>query len=200
MTDIAPGRRLFIVDCEASGATPYSGNMTEFSVVDFESRDWFHGRLHTFEPHPENPARPVVTGDAPGFRVGRVGDDPVPAMQWGEGYKGGLGSVLVYEALIDWLGNRAGEDRTTFVSDNPAYDFMWMADGFDRHNLANPFGHTARRIGDLAAGLEGHWLATSRWKRRRRTVHDHNPVNDALGNAEALHDLLVTHNQIKATA
>lgn len=200
MTDIAPERRLFIVDVEASGPSPHSGKMTEFGVVDLVSRDWFHGRLHTFEPHPEVPARPVVTGKAPGVRVGSQGDTPMPAMMWNTDYRQGPGSQFVYRALADWLEHRAGDARITFVSDNPGYDFMWMAYGFDSHDLVNPFGHTARRIGDLAAGLEGHWLATSRWKRRRKTVHDHNPVNDALGNAEALYDLLLTHNQIKASA
>lgn len=28
--------------------------------------------------------------------------------------------------------------------------------------------------------------STQKWKRLRRTRHDHNPVHDALGNAEAL--------------
>lgn len=200
MTDIAPNRALFLVDVEASGPTPYSGKMTEFGVVCLTSRAWFHGRLHTFEPHPEVPARPVVTGDAPAVQVGGIDDTPEPAMQWTSSHTSPTGSLFVYKSLERWLQEHAGEDRITFVSDNPGYDFMWMAYGFDSHDLANPFGHTARRIGDLAAGLEGHWLATSRWKRRRKTTHDHNPVNDALGNAEALYDLLLTHNQIKASA
>jgi hypothetical protein len=35
-------------------------------------------------------------------------------------------------------------------------------------------------------GLVGDFRSTQRWKRLRRTKHDHHPVHDALGNAEAL--------------
>jgi hypothetical protein len=54
----------------------------------------------------------------------------------------------------------------------------------------NPFGHSARRIGDFYAGLLGDFQSTQKWKRLRRTKHDHHPVHDALGNAEALIRLL----------
>jgi hypothetical protein len=43
-----------------------------------------------------------------------------------------------------------------------------------------------RRIADFYAGLVGDFRSTQRWKRLRRTKHDHHPVHDALGNAEAL--------------
>ena len=55
---------------------------------------------------------------------------------------------------------------------------------------ANPFGHSGRRIGDFYAGLVGDFQKTQNWKRLRRTKHDHHPVHDALGNAEALVRLL----------
>ena len=48
----------------------------------------------------------------------------------------------------------------------------------------NPFGYSARRIGDLYCGMNKDMNKT--WKHLRKTVHDHNPVNDAKGNAEAL--------------
>lgn len=40
------------------------------------------------------------------------------------------------------------------------------------------------------AGLVGDFRSTQKWKRLRRTKHDHHPVHDALGNAEALVRLL----------
>lgn len=83
-----------------------------------------------------------------------------------------------------------GPGVATFISDNPAFDWMWVADLFDRADVPNPFGFSARRIGDLAAGLAGNWRNTNGWKKYRRTVHDHNPVNDALGNAEAFEEIL----------
>ena len=55
--------------------------------------------------------------------------------------------------------------------------------------MDNPFGHSGRRIGDFWAGLTGTG-ATQGWKRLRKTAHDHNPVNDAMGNAEAFEEIL----------
>jgi hypothetical protein len=77
-----------------------------------------------------------------------------------------------------------------FVSDNPAYDWQFINYYFHKFLGRNPFGHSARRIGDFYAGLMRDFRAPGReWKKFRRTVHDHNPVNDAMGNAEALERL-----------
>ena len=84
-----------------------------------------------------------------------------------------------------WLGHKRGGKRPIFVSDNPAYDWQWISFYFAKYGIDNPFGHSARRIGDFYAGLVGDFGAASRWKRLRVTKHDHNPVNDAMGNAEA---------------
>lgn len=54
----------------------------------------------------------------------------------------------------------------------------------------NPFGHSARRIGDFYAGLVGDFGRASEWKRLRITEHDHHPVHDAMGNVEAFARIL----------
>ena len=51
--------------------------------------------------------------------------------------------------------------------------------------MDGPFGHSGRRISDYYAGFTGRWSNTQAWKRLRTTVHDQNPVNDAMGNVEA---------------
>jgi hypothetical protein len=79
--------------------------------------------------------------------------------------------------------------RPVFVSDSPACDWQWIAGMFDRAGLDNPFGHSGRRISDFWAGLNRDWSDTQSWKRFRRTAHDHNPVHDALGNAEAFEEI-----------
>jgi hypothetical protein len=84
-------------------------------------------------------------------------------------------------------------DRPVFVSDNPAFDFQWPAYYCARIGEPNPFGHSARRIGDLYAGLTRKWSASSDWKQFRKTNHSHDPVDDALGNAEALIHLADTY-------
>lgn len=194
--------RLFLVDVEASDDTPFSGLMTEFGIVDFETGCGFHGHLWDFEPHPDIPAIPVPTEFNPGFTA------TTPGNQAGfDGVRRNIDLLSedrefrVYSILVNWLRRFTGEhERPLFVSDNPAYDWMWLAYGFDSHHMDNPFGHSARRIGDLAAGLDGDWMNTSGWKDDRVTVHDHNPANDALGNAEALRTVLLRHGQIAADA
>lgn len=84
----------------------------------------------------------------------------------------------------DWLKKHCKE-RPVFVSDNPAYDWQWINFYFWKYFGENPFGHSARRIGDFYAGLTGNFYNGSNWKKLRKTVHDHTPVNDAMGNAEA---------------
>jgi hypothetical protein len=71
-------------------------------------------------------------------------------------------------------------------SDNPAFDWQF----FNYYAIAylgkNPFGHSARRIGDFFAGLEADPRASSAWKKLRTERHTHNALDDARGNAGAL--------------
>ncbi len=85
-------------------------------------------------------------------------------------------------AFADWL---APFQRPTFVSDNPAFDWQFVNYYFHRFLGRNP-GHSARRIGDLYAGLVRRVDAASEWKSLRKTEHTHDPVDDARGNVEAL--------------
>ena len=86
--------------------------------------------------------------------------------------------------FVDWVDASNTYGRPIFISDNPAFD--WMFTAYYLHTFAgrNPFGFSARRIGDLYCGL----MKTSNagWKHLRKTNHDHNPVNDAKGNAEVI--------------
>lgn len=87
-----------------------------------------------------------------------------------------------------WLSQFKG--RLIFVSDNPAYDWQYINYYFHLFMKKNPFGHSARRISDFYAGLCGDFYKTQEWKKLRITNHDHNPVNDAMGNIEAFERLL----------
>lgn len=97
-------------------------------------------------------------------------------------------SKETFESFRDWLVQFKG--HPVFVSDNPAYDWQWINFYFWRHLGENPFGHSARRIGDFYAGLVGNFYRANEWKRLRVTKHDHNPVNDAMGNIEAFARML----------
>jgi hypothetical protein len=67
---------------------------------------------------------------------------------------------------------------------------QWINDSFWRTLGRNPFGYSARRIGDFYSGLIGDFMDSSSWKHLRITKHDHNPVHDAMGNLEAFDRLL----------
>ncbi len=99
-----------------------------------------------------------------------------------------------------WLQDRK---PLVFVSDNPAYDWQFINFYFHTFLGVNPFGHSARRISDFYAGLMGDWRETQKWKRWRKTKHDHHPVHDAMGNVEAFEKimrLLVKPRQIMREA
>jgi len=85
-----------------------------------------------------------------------------------------------------WILETNQNGRPVFVSDNPAFDWQWINYYFHYYLRDNPFGFSARRIGDMYAGLRKDIRKASSWKHLRKTNHDHNPVNDALGNAQAL--------------
>lgn len=165
-------QNLIFVDVEARGSSPVNGTMTEFGCVHYPSKKTFHGVLFIGDPDPENPAVPVV-----GERVNEDYD--------------------IAQYLNVWLQEVCGNARPVFVSDNPAYDFMWIAGMFDKAGLPNPFGHSGRRISDYYAGLKNNWSNTQGWKKYRVTSHDHNPVNDSMGNVEAFEKLMELEQEIK---
>jgi hypothetical protein len=157
-------QNLIFVDCEATGPCPGRGELTEFGAVEYASRQTFHGVLAEARPRRDNPALAERTGRA---------FDP----------------VVVFTAFEHWL-TTVTQGRPVFVSDNPAFDFQWINYGFHHALGRNPFGHSARRISDFYAGLVGDFRQTQGWKRLRVTPHDHHPIHDALGNAEAFERLL----------
>jgi hypothetical protein len=148
------------IDCEARGASPINGTLTEFGAVHYDSRETFYGQLFEATPDPNNPAVSIV-----GKRL--------------------ASNLEVAQEFLEWITKVNGNQRAVFVSDNPAYDWQWISAMFDKAGLENPFGHSARRISDYWAGLKRDWTDTQSWKRLRVTKHDHNPVNDAMGNVEA---------------
>jgi DNA polymerase III epsilon subunit-like protein len=91
----------------------------------------------------------------------------------------------VLENFSAWLAQHT-KGRAVFVSDNVAFDWQFINYYFHRYLGRNPFGFSGRRIGDLYAGLVKDASKATDWKKYRKTAHTHNPVDDALGNAEAL--------------
>lgn len=101
----------------------------------------------------------------------------------------------VFQKFSEWLDKVCVGSKPIFISDNPAFDWQWINYGFWHYLGRNPFGHSARRIGDFYAGLIGDFRDSQSWKGLRITSHDHNPVHDAMGNLEAFVRLLNGENK-----
>ncbi len=154
-------KNLIFVDCEAYGKSPSTGILTEFGAVAYPSRDTFHGVLAERQPA-EGSAMPRKLAN----------------------------EKEIFEKFEQWLLKTTNNELPVFISDNPAFDWQWINDGFWKTIGRNPFGHSARRIGDFYAGLVEDFTDSSSWKKFRITPHDHNPVHDAMGNLEAFERLL----------
>jgi DNA polymerase III epsilon subunit-like protein len=159
-----PRFSLVFVDCEATGPCPGKGELTEFGAVEYRTRETFHGILAESEPRNDNPHLSERTGQR---------FDPVE----------------VFAGFEQWL-QSVCTGRPIFISDNPAFDWQWINYGFHHALGRNPFGHSGRRISDFYAGLVGDFWHSQAWKHLRITPHDHNPVHDAMGNAEAFERIL----------
>lgn len=88
--------------------------------------------------------------------------------------------------FAEWLVENVN-GRPIFWADNNGFDASWINYYFLSYVGKNPFGHSSRRIGDLAAGIE--LDLRYQWKHLRKgsgVKHTHNALDDAKGNAYAL--------------
>jgi hypothetical protein len=91
--------------------------------------------------------------------------------------------------FAEWIKQTNRNGRATIISDNLIFDGMFMSWYFNVYNNeVNPFSWSGRRIGDIFAGAEKYFHF--KWKWMRKTTHDHDPVNDAKGNAECIIELV----------
>jgi DNA polymerase III epsilon subunit-like protein len=157
---------LIVVDVEADGPVPPRYSMVSFGAVVVEpslSRV-FRGEVRPISERwlPESLAVSGVTRER--------------HLEFGE-------PAEVMESFDRWV-RESSKGRPVFCSDNLAFDWQFTNYYFHEFLGRNPFGWSGRRIGDLYCGMVKDGHAT--WKHLRRTPHDHDPVNDARGNAEAL--------------
>jgi DNA polymerase III epsilon subunit-like protein len=158
-----------VVDVEADGPIPHKYSMVCFGAVIVEPglTKTFYGKTKPISKE-WNPEALAISGftreEHEGF------DDPETVMREFETWlkQNTMGSCI-------------------FISDNLAFDWQWINYYFHYFLGANPFGHSGRRIGDLYCGMKMDAGLNREWKwKYRNKKHDHNPVNDAIGNAEAL--------------
>jgi Exonuclease len=91
--------------------------------------------------------------------------------------------VAVMRRFESWLKENV-KDRPMFISDNNGFDWQFINWYFHHFLARNPFGFSSTNLGSLYKGLVKD--TSPSFKHLRRTKHTHNPVDDAVGNAEAL--------------
>jgi DNA polymerase III epsilon subunit-like protein len=178
---------LFIVDVESDGPAPGISSMISIGAIrlddDLSSAPTFKGLL-----------RPICDRYDPGA-LAVSGFSREQTMTFPEAHQ-------TMAAFGSWVAqNTAPWRRPIFVSDNPSFDFAFVNYYFRAFGECtagaanddpsgrygdNPFGFSARRIGDFFAGLQKDYLKASSWKSLRKTAHTHDPLDDARGNTEAL--------------
>jgi hypothetical protein len=160
---------LLSIDVEASGQAPLHGDMISFAAVVIEE-----GLDRTFD---SGNMRPECEHYWPTAyeAIGMTREQHLAAPH-------SIRDRIL--AFGDWL-EGLQDRRLIMVSDNPGFDFQWMNFELMNHLGEQLLGHSARRIGDVWSGLRKRPGETSGWQRFRVTPHDHKPLNDAMGNAEA---------------
>ncbi len=161
----------FVVDVEADGPVPHLYSMVSFGVVVLEKglNRRFYGKIR---PISDNwvPAALAVSGHTREETL----SFPDP--------------TVVIPEFDTWVKEQLPKGvRARFISDNNGFDFGFMNYYLWRFTGGNVFGHSSSNIADLYRGMSRN--VRSSFKKLRRTVHDHNPVNDAVGNAEALFEM-----------
>ena len=160
----------YVIDVEADNTSPASGSMVCFGAVRVAEglTDTFYGET-----------APITDDWKPDALA-------VSGFNREEHEKFQLPSITIHNFKY-WINETNTNGRPIFISDNPAFDWMWICYYFDKYYLDNPFGFSGRRIGDLYCGMVNDAGKNGEWKRKlRKTRHTHNPVDDAMGNAEAL--------------
>ena len=155
-----------MVDVEATGPCPGLYSMTELGAVVVEEplARTFYAKLRPIEG---------TALDKDATRV--MGYDPATFSDWPDPQ----GEMRRFGEWLDGLGK-----RPMFVSDNPGFDFQFVNYYFWKFCGRNPFGHSSTNLGSLYKGAAGDMYQS--FKHLRVTPHTHNPVDDAMGNAEAM--------------
>ncbi|MBB5035354.1 3'-5' exonuclease [Prosthecobacter vanneervenii] len=89
----------------------------------------------------------------------------------------------VMQSFAEWL-RGISKDRLIFIADNNGFDWGFINWYFHHFTGANPFGFSSTNLGSLYKGMVKDTFQS--FKHLRRTKHTHHPVDDAIGNAEAL--------------
>ena len=157
---------VIMVDVESDGPIPGDYSMIAFGavVVDEKLEKTFYGKLKPISEH-WIPKALAVSGFS-----------REETLQFEEPKR-------VMETFSTWLSENS-HGNPLFFSDNNGFDWQFINWYFHHFTGNNPFGFSSSNLGSLYKGLVGDMFQN--FKHLRKTRHTHNPVDDAVGNAEAL--------------
>jgi DNA polymerase III epsilon subunit-like protein len=167
---------LVSVDVEASGPSPGTGSLIAIGacLVDKPSA----GLYLELKPMPGLPWSDEAE------RIHGLSREHLEA--------GGLEPAVAMKHFADWLEEVAGERQPVFVGFNATFDWMFVADYFQRFAGHNPFGHSGLDIKAYYMGRRrlAHWEDT-RYANVIRDLrldqpHTHHALEDAREQAELL--------------
>ena len=162
--------RHVVIDAEYDGPVPGLYSMVSFGAVIAEpglSRK-FYAELHP------------VTDQYDPAALQAIGLTREQTLKYPDPYDAMLG-------FKNWLAcNISG--RPIFFSDNNGKDFAFIDYYFHKYLGENPFGWSSSNIGSLYKGARRDLYRS--FRHLRDTAHTHNPLDDAMGNAEALLKIL----------
>ena len=157
----------FMIDVETDGEIPGDFSMISIGVVLVHDKisSTFYGELKPISERYSEEALKVS------------GHTREQTLQFGDPKE-------VMTDFAEWVKKNNRGKRAFFISDNNGFDFMFVTWYFHHFLGYSPFGHSSTNLGSLYKGMTRSMFEN--FKHLRKTKHTHNPVDDAMGNVEAL--------------
>lgn len=164
----------FAVDVEADGPIPGDYSMVCFGAVliDKALQTTFYGRIRPISERWLPDALAIS-----GFTREETEEFAEP------------GTVMT--EFKQWLDQHT-RGRAIFIADNNGFDWQFINWYFHHFIGENPFGYSSMNLSSFYNGVVRDTFQT--FKHLRKTRHTHNPVDDAMGNAEAFLAMIELYN------
>lgn len=162
-----------MVDVESDGPIPGDYSMVCFGavIVDKDLNETFYGKL-----------KPISDNYIPGA-LEVSGFTREETLHFND-------PIEVMTAFAEWIKNKV-PGNPIFISDNNGYDWMFICWYLHHFLNSNPFGYSSQNLGSFYKGIIKD--TSKNFKHLRKTQHSHNPVDDAVGNAEAFLAIIKEH-------
>jgi len=162
------------IDIEADGLIPSKYSMISLGAVVVEEglTKSFYAKLKPISDHYQ-PQALAISGFSREETLGF--DDPKEVML----------------RFKEWI-EANSQSKPYFISDNNGFDWQFINWYFIYFLGENPFGYSSTNLRSLYQGLNRDMHV--HFKHLRKTAHTHNALDDAIGNAQALLEIVKRYN------